>query len=1020
MSDINKYTTKEVLNKVLLDSSGDAVAAFSHTSQEAFNAALDDANSRLNVSLVGGTIGGDVTISGDLTVNGNGTGNYDEIINGELQITSTGVAGQPALAIDNSTAATFIHSAEIFAGSMTANQTNSIFIGRVGSTKNSAQIGFKYSSAGANANLLTLGHWGVNESLVIDGAGNVGIGTASPAELFHLASSEPVVRFTDTDDNNYHHIFCSSDDFTISADRNGTGAGNLIFRNGGTTERMRIDSNGHVGINCSGAELDQLFMVKSEGNNAYVAKFIASDASNLVAILQDPNGSGRVFIADEGGTPKITLRGNGISYFNGGNVGIGSDAPAAPLVIQTTNTLGLDSAPTGSVSIGSPSSTPQGAILGRQTANAVALNIMAAGVDGNTNGDMIFNTRENNNSGFATLTNSAFKFQHYTSDLVTILRNGNVGIGTASPASEGGGTTLHIAETGGSASAVLTLTGGSGGNGSFTGQIQFNDKDDTDERIAMVGASQSGTGTPPGGKLHFYTQIDGGALTEALNLDASQNATFAGGQIIYADGNVVIPATKAIFFDGGTHTKIVESSGDVLQIFAGNNDTPCGTFRDSGFAIQPTSKLWFDGAGDTYIHEQSADKLDFFVGNGTRMVLDVNSRISLSNNDGGASNTIFGKLAGNAVVSGTTNNVLIGHSSGTALNSGDSNVMIGVNAGLAGTSATNNIYIGQDAAKQADAERDNVVIGHQSFDGAVDGADYCVVIGSEAMRGAATQDGTVAIGTNALLALTSGAANVAIGANALDELTAGGYNTAIGTNALHQVDNDEAENVAIGYNAGSNLDGDGGTASKNVCIGSSCLTSSAGAINQIVIGEGTTGVANHSVTLGNANVTKIYMNQNGNGKVVLGSIEFDANQATLSTNANTLDDYEEGDWTPIITFGGNSNNVAYGTQAGKYTKVGRVIHCTGEIILTNKGDSTGAAKIGGLPVTTISNTDGAEGAVSLLVGNITFADYPQGYLAKNTQTIELSEVTNAGGVTDLSNADFANNSYIRVAFSFII
>ena len=130
----------------------------------------------------GGKIFGDLTIDGDLTVNGDNEGTYDEIINGELQITSTGVAGQPALAIDNSTAATFIHSAEIFAGSMTANQTNSIFIGRVGSTKNSAQIGFKYSSAGANANLLTLGHWGVNESLVIDGAGNVGIGTSSPVD----------------------------------------------------------------------------------------------------------------------------------------------------------------------------------------------------------------------------------------------------------------------------------------------------------------------------------------------------------------------------------------------------------------------------------------------------------------------------------------------------------------------------------------------------------------------------------------------------------------------------------------------------------------------------------------------------------------------------------------------------------------------------------------------------------------------------------------------------------------------
>ena len=78
----------------------------------------------------------------------------------------------------------------------------------------------------------------------------------------------------------------------------------------------------------------------------------------------------------------------------GDKLGIGTASPAAPLVIQTTNTLGITSAPTGSVSIGSPSSTPQGAVLGRQTANAVALNIMAAGVDGNTNGDMIFNTRK--------------------------------------------------------------------------------------------------------------------------------------------------------------------------------------------------------------------------------------------------------------------------------------------------------------------------------------------------------------------------------------------------------------------------------------------------------------------------------------------------------------------------------------------------------------------------------------------------------------------------------------------------
>ena len=69
MAGLHDFTTKEVLNKVLLDSSGKAVAAFSHTSQEALNAVLDSTNRNLNVTIEGGTISGNLPITEQLTEN---------------------------------------------------------------------------------------------------------------------------------------------------------------------------------------------------------------------------------------------------------------------------------------------------------------------------------------------------------------------------------------------------------------------------------------------------------------------------------------------------------------------------------------------------------------------------------------------------------------------------------------------------------------------------------------------------------------------------------------------------------------------------------------------------------------------------------------------------------------------------------------------------------------------------------------------------------------------------------------
>jgi len=88
-----------------------------------------------------------------------------------------------------------------------------------------------------------------------------------------------------------------------------------------------------------------------------------------------------------------------------------------------------------------------------------------------------------------------------------------------------------------------------------------------------------------------------------------------------------------------------------------------------------------------------------------------------------------------------------------------------------------------------------------------------VAVGSKALFSNEAGFDNTANGANALYSDTSGNRNVAVGYNALFSNQAGNFNTAIGFRALYQ--NTGSNNVALGFNAGSNLtDGSG-----NVCIG---------------------------------------------------------------------------------------------------------------------------------------------------------------------------------------------------------
>jgi hypothetical protein len=68
-----------------------------------------------------------------------------------------------------------------------------------------------------------------------------------------------------------------------------------------------------------------------------------------------------------------------------------------------------------------------------------------------------------------------------------------------------------------------------------------------------------------------------------------------------------------------------------------------------------------------------------------------------------------------------------------------------------------------------------------------------------------------------------------------------------------------------------------------------------------------------------------------------------------------LDDYEQGTWTPGLTFGGGSTGITYSVREASYVRVGKFVTCYGLLVLTSNGSVTGGASLTGLPFTVGNN-----------------------------------------------------------------
>jgi hypothetical protein len=149
------------------------------------------------------------------------------------------------------------------------------------------------------------------------------------------------------------------------------------------------------------------------------------------------------------------------------------------------------------------------------------------------------------------------------------------------------------------------------------------------------------------------------------------------------------------------------------------------------------------------------------------------------------------------------------------------------------------------------------------------------------------------------------------------------------------------------------------------------------------------------------------LDTNGYLRLGTGGIQFNGDTAA----ANALDDYEEGTWTPTITFDGASAGITYNTTftGATYTKIGNRVFVSGYLLLTNKGSSTGAAAIANLPFTSVSGNNRYLG-VTVGGSDFTFANQFWARIGPASNTIDLIESTEAGAATSITNADFTNGT----------
>ena len=161
---------------------------------------------------------------------------------------------------------------------------------------------------------------------------------------------------------------------------------------------------------------------------------------------------------------------------------------------------------------------------------------------------------------------------------------------------------------------------------------------------------------------------------------------------------------------------------------------------------------------------------------------------------------------------------------------------------------------------------------------------------------------------------------------------------------------------------------------------------------------------------GNVGIGNTASNANGGILQLSGGITFPAT-AVAASDPNTLDDYEEGTFTPAVQGSTTAGTATYSTQTGQYTKIGNRVIFNLRIIYTG-GTGTGNLRVGGLPFTSNNNMAGA--ATSIIAENIagTALYVFTALVGANTTYVGVDQIPTGGGGAIATAYDVAGDIQI--------